>query len=92
MVDVGNIGRVETMKKVNDRTTNNRNRLHHQILYNDNNGLISITSTASHAQTRSWFYTWLGYHTQQFQMRISIQVPIAITAYSMSLCFFPPRI
>ena len=82
------------MKKGNEKKeSSNRNRLqNHQIIYNDHNGLIGITSsTASHVRTtRSSFFTWLGRHTQNFQMRISIHIPIAILTYFQSLSIFPP--
>ena len=84
------------MKQGNEKKdSNSRNRLqNHQIVYNDHNGLIGITSsTASHVRTtRSSFFTWLGHHTQNFQMRISIHIPIAILTYFQSLSYCSPSV
>ena len=84
------IRRNEVLKKMNEKNAQNRNRLNHQIIYNDNNGLIGITtsSTASHhVKAQFSFYTWLGQFTQQkIQMRtISIHFPIAVITYFVSL-------
>jgi len=86
-------GGVGIAKKMNEKNTHTQNRLNQQLIYNDNNGLIGITSsTASHVQTQSSFYAWLGHHTAKFQIIISSHVPIAIITYFQSLFFFSLRI
>jgi len=91
-----NYGRNEVLKKMNEKNAQNRNRLNHQITYNENNGLIGITtsSTASHhVKAQFSFYTWLGQFTQQkIQIRtISIHFPIALITYFFSLCIISLR-
>lgn len=86
----------EVLKKMNEKNAQNRNRLNHQINYNDNNGLIGITTSSTishHVNIHFSFYTWLGHFTQQkIQMRtLSIHFPIAIITYFLSLCIISLR-
>ena len=88
--------RNEVLKKMNEKNAQNRNRLNHQINYNDNNGLIGITTSSTishHVNIQFSFYTWLGQFTQQkIQMRtLSIHFPIAIITYFLSLCIISLR-
>ena len=88
--------RNEVLKKMNEKNAQNRNRLNHQINYNDNNGLIGITTSSTishHVNIHFSFYTWLGHFTQQkIQMRtLSIHFPIAIITYFLSLCIVSLR-
>ena len=88
--------RNEVLKKMNEKNAQNRNRLNHQINYNDNNGLIGITTSSTishHVNVQFSFYTWLGQFTQQkIQMRtLSIHFPIAIITYFLSLCIISLR-